>query len=856
MVRNRKKQKRKIDLSMALNIAVSIVFSLLLIGGIILVKDKLLYNADEMGTNLAQSYAAEEENRIELYELLMNFAAIHIEDELEHSAGREELQRWLALYSQQLKEVLGEAILDPYAVIDGDIIAAEPWEGDVDYDYMRAQWYRQAIAADGDIIFTNAYTDAITGKEVITISKKLQTDEADSGSVIAFDILLEKFHMHKNKASMPKDSSYFLYDEKGNLIHAVTDLDLSSPETVDYTQRLREAIRDGQLQSYSSSIRDLEDQNRGVYYDTMPNGWLSVITIPIQNILHDDWNRIFLLLTVLYLLLFLFMLAVIIKNNLQRKKNKHTEDTLRILGDTYYAIYRINYERGTYESVKSSDDVKELLGKSGSYSHLIQVVKTCVSEKTYEEFEQSFSLENIKKLIADRIYEFGGDYQRKFHDEYKWVSIRIIYNDALNLNEVIMCFREIDAEKRNQLERHHLLENSLKSAKQTVETKNTFFSNVSHDMRTPLNAIIGLSQLALQDDIEKGKSKEYLIKIKKSGEQLLSLVNDVLDMSRIEHGEKHILDYKPMDLKVWLDECVSLFEETAKQEQKSLHTITRMEHTSVYCDGFRMNQILNNLLSNGLKYSRQGDSITVELKEIARQNHSGKYQLIVRDTGIGMSEEFLAHIFEPFARETTFAPVKIAGTGLGMAIVKSLVQQLSGEIGVQSSLGQGTVVTVTLPLQTFEQDPPAIEAVPPSSLPNTPQDSANLPFAGKKILVAEDNEINMEIVTECLSALGAQVIPAWTGKEALDLFQRFEENTLDAILMDMQMPEMDGCTASKEIRSLSRSDAKTIPIIAVTANAFAEDIAKTSDAGMNAHIAKPIDFHLLSTLLTNYFQKP
>ncbi len=581
-----------------------------------------------------------------------------------------------------------------------------------------------------------------------------------------------------------------------------------------------------------------------------------------EILLHDDWHTVIILLAILYLVLILAVILVMIRNHLALRRSKHTEDTLRILGDTYYAIYRVNYAEGVYESIKSSADVRDILGRSGVYSHLIETVKTCVDEKTYEEFEQSFSLENIRHLIADKVYEFGGDYRRKFtgvngESEYKWVSIRIIYNDALKLNEVIMCFREIDAEKQRQLQQQMLLENALSSAKATVEKRNTFFSSVSHDMRTPLNAIIGLSDLALRQNASHEKMLDSLKKIRSSGQQLLSLVNDILDMSRIEQSDQRAFDFEPMDLQEWLRQSTALFDTQAAEEQKHLQLITKLEHPVVYCDPLRMSQILENLLSNAFKYSREGDDIQVELTEISSRNLSGKYQIVVSDTGIGMSGEFLRQIFEPFARETTFAPARISGTGLGMPIVKSLVEQLNGEITVRSSLGKGTVITITLPLQIVEdaQQKSADSSRPAPAETSAKTENAENVLSGKTFLTAEDNPINMEILCECLSMLGAHVIEAQNGKEAVERFQSLDENSIDAILMDMQMPVMDGCAASRQIRALPRKDAKTVPIIAVTANAFAEDIAKTSEAGMNGHIAKPIDFRQLADILSKHMQK-
>ena len=211
------------------------------------------------------------------------------------------------------------------------------------------------------------------------------------------------------------------------------------------------------------------------------------------------------------------------------------------------------------------------------------------------------------------------------------------------------------------------------------------------------------------------------------------------------------------------------------------------------------------------------------------------------DTGFGMSEEFQQHLFEPFAREETFTSRKISGTGLGMPIVKTLVQQMSGELTVRSALGKGTTFTITLPLQTTEEEPPA------------PEQGGALPqqdvLRGRTILLAEDNEINMEVASECLGLMGARVLQAWNGREAVEAFASSALGEIDAILMDMQMPVLDGCGAAEAIRALDRSDAAAVPIIAVTANVFAEDIARTTAAGMNGHIAKPIDFKELQEVL-------
>lgn len=848
-----RKNKTKINglsLAMKLNAAILVVISVMIVWSIFLVREKLLKNADEMGTHLAESYAMEEENRISIYTMLLNLGAVYADEYIETDAADEEIQKWLEGYSIHLSDILGIDIIDPYAVIDGKIVAAVPWEGDEGYNYADTEWYQKALEADGDTIFTNAYEDAITGKQIVTIAKKLSGE----GNVLSFDILMDKFHSHKNKVSIPEKSSYFLYDGSGKLIFLASDFDRDDPGMVDYAQKLLEKIKNGEMVSYNAAITDLDNEKRAVYYYEMDNGWMSVITIPMDKILVDGWNSVILIMAGISLALIVAVLVVLVRSYLDTQRVKHIQDTLQILGDTYYAIYRINCETEMYEVIKSKDDIKEELAKAGRYTHLLDVMGRIVDQETYEEFCQSFSIENIRKLVEEKTGSFGGDYQRKFEEGYRWVKVQIIYKEELGLNEVIMCFRDIDIEKKAQIQQYLLLENALESAKENVQQKSMFFSNVSHDMRTPLNAIIGMSDLAQKNFYDSEKVSDYIQKIGQAGEQLLTLINDILDMSRIEQGNQGMPDYSEMDIVKCLADVVALFAVEAEQGNKTLSFKTDVKDRRVYCDEYRLNQILNNLLSNAFKYTPQGADIDLFLKEMSRQGNSVQFQLSVKDTGYGMSEEFLKHIFEPFARETMFAPAKITGTGLGMPIVKSLVQQMNGEITVESRLGQGSNFIVTIPLQIAPEQ--KVEEENSTEHETVKEDKAQtskiMPdvLRGKKILLAEDNEINMEIAAEMLSMYGAEVLKAWNGEEAVSIFQSMPEGSVDAVLMDMYMPGMDGCTASKTIRSLDRKDALDVPIIAVTANTFAEDVAKTTRAGMNGHISKPVDFEKLVKFLT------
>lgn len=811
-------------------------FVLLLGWSVLLIREKLLRNAHQMGMNLAQSYAYEEENRIELYSMLLNIMTSSVRRSLASGTDPEVLQTQLASYSAQMEDMLGTHMIDPYAVIDGAIVAAEPWEGDEDYDYASVSWYQEALASPEEIIYTDVYEDAITGKQVLTLAHALDTE----GDVLAFDILVEDFHSQKNRVVIPDASIYFLFDSSDALICYTGDMDTSLEETERYLNDLVVKIRSGGMEAHDAMVTGTDGKNWVVYYYELSNGWLSVITIPAWAILRDDWDSAVIILAIVCAALMAAAGVSMVRNHLGSRQMQQISETLQILGDSYYAIYRVNFMRETYTSVKSSGDVSGLLGQSGSYSHLLDVVKNVVDETTHEEFEQNLSAQNIRRLVENGIYDFGGDYQRRFDGVNKWVNIQVLYSKGLQLDEVILAFREIDAKKRKELQQRVLLENALEAAKKTAQQKTMFFSSASHDMRTPLNAIIGLAKLAQKPGVSREAMDGYMSKIQRSGEQMLTLVNDILDVSRLEHGGENTLDYAPMDICQCIRENVENFREQAAAEHKALELSCDVQHPAVSGDAARLGQILNNLISNAMKYSHEGARIDVLLRECGHQNGYGRYQITVKDTGIGMSEEFLACIFEPFSRETTFSAANVSGTGLGMPIVRSLVQQMDGEITVNSELGKGSTFTVTFPLRTLDTE---------IRQESVPEQEESYSLEGKTILLAEDNEINMEVATECLAMAGAHVLQAVNGREAVELFRSKEPYEIDAVLMDMQMPVMDGCEAARAIRALGRPDAGTVPIIAVTANVFAEDIAQTTDAGMNAHIAKPIDFEQLQATL-------
>lgn len=823
-----------------LNVLFLLFFAILTIFSLYMMREKLLQNAQQFGTSLTQNYAAEEQNHIDTYSAVMQLGTQYLDQMTENHASEQQIQAWIQDFFRKMPQVLEDDSIDLYAIVEGHIVAANPWDGDASYDFRQTDWYRMAMEANGEVAFTAAYQDAITGKQVITIAQKAR----NSDNMLLFDVFPEDFHTTDDMQSLPDGSSYYLCDQAGTLLYAHEAVAHEDAQLQPYVSSLVQRIGEGSLDPYDASITGPDGNPCGVYYYRMSNGWITILTIPFRTVLRELTGiyRLFLLLCSLFLIA---AALLSIRDYRLNRKMRRTDDTVRALGNLYYAIYRVNYKTGMYEAIKCASDTQSQISATGRYADLLHTIQAVVARSTYEEFASSFSLANIQHLVQAQVTEFGGDYLRRFETGERWVNVSILFDKAFAQDEVVLAFREVNREKTRQLEQLELLQNALESSHRSEADKNAFFSNMSHDMRTPLNAIIGLSELAQRNLDDQSKLKALLDKILFSGQQLLHLVNDVLEISRMEQG--HIsLDYHPLDLRQCVDDCVEIFRHQAKKEQKHLSLVCDVRNCTVLGDASRISQILNNLLSNAFKYSEPGASITVRLTENASDKRSS-YEISVQDTGIGMSEEFLQHVFEPYARETRFSARSVVGTGLGMAIVHSLVKRMDGDIQVASELGKGTTFTVTLPLQTVaEPDSPA--HANPSETP-APPEQACFDLRGKRLLIAEDNEINMEIATEILSMHDVQVVQAWDGQQAVDIFSASQPHEFDAILMDMQMPNMNGCQAAHAIRRLDRADAATIPIIAVTANAFPEDIAKTQAAGMNAHIVKPIDFTVLCQLL-------
>ena len=404
----------------------------------------------------------------------------------------------------------------------------------------------------------------------------------------------------------------------------------------------------------------------------------------------------------------------------------------------------------------------------------------------------------------------------------------------------LQTMKEMEVVNQKLKKAKNVATEALQTAENANKAKTDFLSNMSHDIRTPMNAIIGITSLIRHDAGNKAKVIEYADKIDISSQHLLGIINDVLDMSKIEAG-KTVFKYSDFSILDLMQELDTIFHTQIYEKQQTLTIIKEnIQHEWVNGDQVHLMQIFSNLLSNAVKYTQEGGEIQFFVEECeTKSSVYAKYRFLVSDNGMGMSADFKETIFDPFTRAESSVTNKVQGTGLGMAITKNLVEAMGGTIDVDSELGQGSCFEVLMDLKIAEDRTVALAAQE-----ETDEQDGNI-LQGMRFLCAEDNELNAEILTELLKIEGAECTICENGEEILKAFEQSAPGDYDMILMDVQMPVMNGYEATKAIRRSSHELAKTIPIIAMTANAFSEDIQHSLAAGMNAHVSKPVEMKVL-----------
>lgn len=460
-----------------------------------------------------------------------------------------------------------------------------------------------------------------------------------------------------------------------------------------------------------------------------------------------------------------------------------------------------------------------------------------ISEKEISQFAIDHAVTNGYRLTwNDMLYKF----------RYPLIAVAILVVTVIGLMMAFIILRR--RSYRRLEERNGQLAEALAQADNANRAKSMFLARMSHEIRTPINAIVGLTNLAGYQKENPILVEEYLGKIEVSSKVLLNIVNDVLDMSAIEN-EKIKIAEKPFDLQELLTSISTMYYAQCRQKRVAFEINTEeVRNERLIGDELRLNQILLNLISNAYKFTPPGGSIRITVKETSAGEKNVYYKFIVADTGEGMTPDMLERLFCPFEQENADTAQKHGGSGLGLSITKNLVDLMGGSISCDSEKGKGTVFTVSLPFVVNRKNFGEVSA-------EQRDENEEFDFGGSRVLLAEDTEMNAEIVTALLELVNIKVEHAWNGKEAVEMFLAADPGTYMAILMDIQMPEMNGYEAAKAIRTSKHEDADRIPIIAMTANSFSEDISAALNAGMNGHIAKPIDTGLLYRTLKEVAEK-
>ena len=455
-------------------------------------------------------------------------------------------------------------------------------------------------------------------------------------------------------------------------------------------------------------------------------------------------------------------------------------------------------------------------------------------------------LDDLMQMEQGTQQEWDREFIHQETGEPHYIHVTGFINEVQGAKKCIVDLSDRTGEHQTTL----AVEAALEVAEKASQAKTDFLSNMSHDIRTPMNAIIGITTLMKNELDQPEKLAEHLHKLESSGQLLLGIINNILDMSRIESG-KTTLSVEPMHLSQQLDQLSTMIRAQASEKAQTFTVSTHLRHENLLADPTRLNQVLMNILSNAVKYTPCGGHIRFEVEELPRNEHYAKYSFVVQDDGIGMSEAYQKTLFDPFTREERSGTNKVQGTGLGMAITKNIVDLMGGSISVESATGKGTRFEVVLefPIDTEADAVPKAQA-----LPEEPEDIS--PLCGMNFLCAEDNAINAEILELLLESKGAHCKIYPNGQEIVDAFVRVKPGDYDIILMDVQMPVMDGLEATRRIRSSENPLGRVIPILAMTANAFLEDMQKSKEAGMDEHLSKPVDIDALEQTVKRFRVTP
>lgn len=547
-----------------------------------------------------------------------------------------------------------------------------------------------------------------------------------------------------------------------------------------------------------------------------------------------------------------FWLTMLVLN--QKSDNAHIleinkqNSIIGAISEIYSTTVLVDFKSNNLKVLKAPEKISNVFGKTDNdYDVFLNICDLYIDEEYREGHRAFIDMSTMQERLEGK-KNIGFAYKDVNDTWYQTVIIPREKDENGNAVSAVLATRDVTEQVEREREYNEKLIKSVQEANKANIAKTDFLRRMSHDVRTPINGIRGMIEIANHFPNDMEKQTECRKKIWSASGYLLDLVNDILDMSKLESGEI-TLENVPFNYNSVVNDVVSMTKVQANERGVTFDVIDNgsIENPNIIGSPLHLRRIYMNIVSNAVKYTPAKGSVALCTREIKISPNRSEYEFICYDTGIGMSKEFQKHMFEPFTQENSDVRTSYKGTGLGLAITKSLVEKMGGSISVSSEKGRGTTFSVKIPFEinkNAKEDDNSLQTAQESDL-----------IKGVKVLLVEDNDLNMEIAEFILENEGAIVTKAWNGQQAVDIFRESKPGDIDVILMDLMMPELNGIQATKLIRSMNRADASAIPIIAMTANAFKEDMEMSREAGMNEHLAKPLDSQKIITTIAKYIKK-
>lgn len=987
----RKSKKLLLLKKMRNNITVLSAFILILLLCTFILRNTLWDNTNQMGLTLVENYTSSEESNFRTCEAVLRICVNYVEEREKEGISIEELRKGLYPFIHGLTDMYGSENIRVYGKtfnateILSDDPTAETMSG---YDFTNTIYYQGALDAGGETYISPVYTDMTTGLPIVTMCRVVP----ETGSFLAIDIKPGCFELYNEDLQLPQDASYYLVDRDGTLLYYKSCWDYSRDEFQALVDNYREDAMCNKKNHVLENITPVDKIVRNVYFHHMDNGWTGILTISRDEILSgsDTFQTISIILVLLGIAVFLFQAF---KEYGNAKNNQALMEQTQIYRNAmdstahaYRTIYYVRVQDKTVEMVYPRAESKTArIPYSVAMNDFFGA--GTVEPEFFDQLKDILDLANMLRYLEQKEHIEQQFKMKKTDGEgYEWCSIVITAAEEIDgkPTAVTMAVRNIDDVISREEKQKQMLEQAVERAEAANHAKSDFLSRMSHDIRTPMNAILGMTSIATIHIDEKERVLDALGKITVSGKHLLGLINEVLDMSRIESGKVSLTE-NTFNLSDTIESLMTVFRTQMDAKGLMLNAgIAKLEHENVIGDEQHLQQIFMNIMGNAVKFTPEGGKISIYIEEKSSAiNNYGYYEFTFEDTGIGMEQEYIDKIFEPFSRAADSRTSKIEGTGLGMSIAVNIARMMQGDIKVESKLGEGSKFTVTVYLKL--DDSTEADLVAYSGLPVLVVDDEEMScesscemlkslgmdaeyvlsgetainriaqaeeqgrsfavvvldwkmpgkdgletakeirrvfgkdlsiiilsaydwadieseatdagvdafigkplfksrliqvlkevlgheedheqkemthletfkqqdFSGRRVLLVEDNEINIEVANELLSIVGIQVEMAMNGKLAVEAVQEKEPGYFDLIFMDIQMPVMNGYEASRAIRFCGRKDLEEIPIVAMTADAFADDIRKAEEAGMNGHISKPVDIEKLEEALNRWIK--